>query len=293
MGIYYRLFRSCFLALPVIYHEYLHYGGPEGDASHGIENEAEVLLRELIFARGLIAGAAPDNEEDLAAFDRSVLQAFQREQLEGLLFQVMVPLKDDAAVQRINNTVIATYGEQLSEDQARAKACSNILRENVRIRFFNATQDWCPQVRWPRLDTAETTAATQQYRQIVIRWLTRNNCIGLQQHAAILGDIRNTEWLAAWRNYAGRSASRGYLTVAYKDWLRRAEPTLADSPLAVLDRALREHGLGQQSPEPTPLDPELVEKLAELEKLKTRLDELRRITGGGPPGATGNSGPTT
>jgi hypothetical protein len=205
MGIYYRLFRYPLLVLPVLYHEHLHYGGPHGDPERGIANEAEVLLREVLFARGLIARLAQSvPESDVSAFERKLVNQALSEGLEGLLLQWLCDFDNEGELESINAMILATYGDRLFGAQAEEKIRRYFLEQNVEIQRANDTEAafWCPTIRWPLLEDISSLSA--QYSQILSRrWQCRHH-LSRKERDSILLEPSSRASQIAWEAYCKR-----------------------------------------------------------------------------------------
>jgi hypothetical protein len=208
MGIYYRLLRHPVLALPVIYHEYLHYGGPDGDPSKGIENEAEVLLREILFARQLIAKLAPEDDERIPDFERELVAEIQAVGLDGLGYQLNFDFQDDAVWEAICGEIEETYGQPLNAEEAEAQIGGIAAARDRSIKLENAASEmkrhWHPEIEWPLLGTADTQSLTQQYRRILKTSLTQDHRISVGRRNEILNDSVCLESTQAWDAYRRR-----------------------------------------------------------------------------------------
>jgi len=262
MGIYYRLFQHPFLVLPVIYHEQLHYAGPRAVPGQGLDNEAEVLIREILFARSLIAGFAPSADGDIPAFERSLVKQVCSLQLEYLLAQLLFPVEEASRLDELNRSVEKTYDRRLSTPEAVQKAEESVRRQNFLINISNDEQTWCPEKKWPMLDTGETYDITRRYRQILIQRWTYNNHLSADDHKRIFEDPDCTRWLQNWNEYLKRPGAKTELAIppqAKEDWLSRL--------------------LGFDLPGKDDLDLaenlHLLEKIRELKELEEKLRRLR------------------
>ena len=204
MGIYYRLFRHPALALPVIYHEFLHYGGPDGVPREGISNETEVLLRELIFARGLLARLAPANEEEIPRFEKGIVEAALETSFGSLLFQLAADLRDDGVLASLNAGVLGPYGGGRTREEAERETDGDIERENAMIQFENRVSTWHPEIAWPPLGAIETESVTQAFRQIRVDQRIRRHGVTSEERDQIMACAPSRSWLHAWQGYCQR-----------------------------------------------------------------------------------------
>ena len=214
MGIYYKLFRHPILALPVIYHEFMHYGGPAGDPLQGIANETDVLLRELSFARYLIAWLAPANDDELPTFEESLLSEIKHAEIDSLFWQLSYDFWDDAVLADINTEVIEIYGDQMSENQVEWRWAQQMLVENLGIELQNKLLTWAPEITWPTLGSARTHEATERYREMLRRrWMCWHRINGDERNR-----ILNTEpcvlHTRAWEQYLSRKYAGQHLLPA-------------------------------------------------------------------------------
>lgn len=213
MGIYFRLFEHPILALPVIYHEFLHYGGPAGDPANGIKNETEVLIREMLFARYLIARLAPKKDEDINDFERDLVQSVQAVGMDGLGVQLNYDVEDDNCFNDICNQIEKSYGMPLDDDESRKLIDLLIKRRNNLIYLENQINEmkrsWHPEIEWPLLATKETKLLTEQFRAILQEDLTYDHRIGRTERDKILQDPVCQECIRAWKGYTGRLGALG------------------------------------------------------------------------------------
>lgn len=204
MGIYYQLFRHPILVLPVIYHEYLHYAGVTGNPDDGILNETEVLLRELIFARSLVAQMAPENINDIPHFEQSLIESMQQIEFESLIYQLLCDLEDDHTIAAICQYIIETYGKQLTEQEAGQFAQERIIQENVNIHIENETLTWDKHIVWPEIGSAGTEALAKKYFDILKNHRMVDHTITVKQRDAILHDPICQNALQMWRQYRNK-----------------------------------------------------------------------------------------
>lgn len=203
MGIHYRLFRHPVLAVSVMYHEYLHYGGLTGRPADGIQNEMAVKLRELVFARGLIARLAPRDDTELPAFEKRLADSVLGVGCPELIGEWLDELTDDR-LDRHNNFILEIYGPQLDPEDAAGKAQWAIDECNDHIRVRNLGQTWDPHVEWPLLDKNETRYLTEQFRLIRTRWLCQRNVITSGERDEILRESACRRDSQAWEAYRRR-----------------------------------------------------------------------------------------
>jgi hypothetical protein len=234
MGIAHRLFAHPLLALPVIYHEFMHYGGPKGDPDLGIDNETEVLLREIIFARGLIARMAPSADADIPRYEQEVVQMIKSTEMWGLGTQLRYDLEDDAVVALITEEVLRTYGPQLTDDAAFSEADREIAFDNLTIERANNTDpgrlNWCSEVAWPYLGSAETQVLTTRYRMRLHDSLTTDHRIDISQRDRILTDPVCRQFSAMWEMYINRKDA---LRVFEREWPSNALYVVNNMPYIV------------------------------------------------------------
>jgi hypothetical protein len=257
MGIYYKLFRHPVLALPVIYHEFLHYGGPTGDPKQGIENETEVLLRELIFARNLIAELAPADDRALPTYEESLLQEISQTELESLRWQLTYDFQDDTTLENINREIINLYGDQLSEEEIERLWSERLVGENQSIDVMNAQLTWAPQIKYPKLGTTKTATATKHYRELFKRQRMRSHRVSPPARDRILQNEPCASQTAAWESYLKRPQTRLAQPPALSDNLirliaRRFDFRDAESDLAqlLLEHFLQSYDLGGEKNAP-------------------------------------------
>lgn len=204
MGIYFRLLEHPVLGIPVIYHEYLHYAGAGNVPGEGLANEAEVLVREILFTRVLLARLAPDHPEGAPAFERALVDCATLLGVQPLLSQLLWPVESPEIVEPLNTKVEAIYGRPLQPPEASSHAAAHIQLLNLQIKFANVSQTWCPEVSWPRLGEPGTEDIERRFREIVVRRLTTANRISREDHARILEEGSVAQWQKEWHEYCCR-----------------------------------------------------------------------------------------
>ncbi|HEX8183898.1 MAG TPA: hypothetical protein VF747_04085 [Blastocatellia bacterium] len=215
MGIYYKLFRHPVLVLPIIYHEFLHYGGPAGKPSQSIENETEVLLREIIFARSLIARLAPGNDKQIPEFEESLVREIEQVGLDSLRWQIGYDLSNDMILEQINQQVIALYGNQVSASEVENRLNYHLAVENLGINLMNYELEWEKQITWPNLGAKQTLNLTRRYQEILRRQWSRRHRVDPEERDKILNDRACKSQIAAWKAYTSR---RNALSVLSRPW---------------------------------------------------------------------------
>lgn len=207
MGISYRLFSHPLLVLPVLFHEHLHYGGPAGDPKEGIANEAEVLVREIIFAKGLMARLAEGiADADLPAYELGLVERCLRLGAPALLLEWLCDIESDEEREALNERTLATYGTRLSPQEARQKVGLYFRWRNADTQLLNATDAaiWCPEKQWPYLGRRSTHDLSRAYhRALARRWQTQHS-LSRDDHQRILDEPASCEALAAWQRYCRR-----------------------------------------------------------------------------------------
>lgn len=262
MGLYYRLFQHPVLVLPVLYHEFLHYGGPEGDPKHGIDNETEVLLREVLFARHLLARLAPETDEALLDYEAAMAAAIERTEILGLAQQLFCQFEDDDVLAALDEQIAQIYGEGLDWDAALQEVARKVERWNRNIVLENQTDEqklaWCPQIDWPQLGTPVTRELTAHLRTVLSRALQQNHHLSPARRDEMLGEPVCRRHREDWSAYQKRSG-------AFAEFSRRFEHgdldravlraitqrfELEEAPASLGDvlRLLRELGFGGAPP---------------------------------------------
>jgi hypothetical protein len=204
MGIYYRLFRHPALVLPVIYHEFMHYGGPAGNPRQGIENETEVLLRELIFARFLIARLAPRNDEELPLFEDELIEEIRHSELHSLQWQLGYDFWNNDILAHINEQVINVYGDRLSDDEAERKPLLLIASDNRWIELQNHLETWANHISWPLLGSSQSVEVTKRYKQTLKRQWNRQHRVAPAKRDQVLRQEPCSTQIREWNSYCGR-----------------------------------------------------------------------------------------
>lgn len=208
MGIWSSLFSHPILALPVIYHEFLHFGGPGGDPKQGIENETEVLLREILFARSLIARLAPEDDRDIPAFERNLAGRIRAAGIHGLVHQLRHDLRDDDVLDWILSGIVSAYGAPLTPDEVTKEISRKFMEQNRHVDFVNQVDDerenWCPEVTWPHLLTPRTEGISQRFGGMLKRVLSVDHRIDSHRRDRILAASECVAAQQAWDSYCSR-----------------------------------------------------------------------------------------
>lgn len=202
MGLDYRLFRHPLIVAPVIYHEYLHYAGVNNRPNHGIANEAEVWLREIVFMKNIFVQCAPDNSEMLKQYIGSYLKALYDINATSLLRRLFEDPRGNSGLQSMNETITALYGRQLDETEASVETHQEIGRQNMGIVLNNMVQTWDPEIAYPLLSTPETTQLTETYQTLLIQSRTRRNTLSISEWNSILSEEECKQALAVWDAWA-------------------------------------------------------------------------------------------
>jgi len=246
MGIYYRLFSHPILCLPVLYHEYLHFGGTEGEPSKGIENETNVLFREIIFTRDLIAKLAPNNNESIPEYELELIKAIRETGLWGLLIQMSYDLYDNAVLNSICDQVESAYGKPLGSQKAKQEINNSINFQNREILRMNLTNDmkrnWYPSIEWPEMATPKTKFLTKEFERILFKNFTCDRRINIASHDQILADPYCQKSLENWQGYLKRPNTlqefkKAWMNVSMQQALNyivhRVEPISIDSQVSI------------------------------------------------------------
>lgn len=208
MGLYYRLFNHPMLVLPVIFHEFLHYAGPDALPGEGVANETEVLVRETYFARALMARLAP--QDDVAEFEREVISELEEVGVVDLAERWLANFSSEEEMQSLNDSILQAYGSELSNEEAESRSDRFVLDENIQIQKANQTivQRWCPETPWPLLGEGEGATVGRNYRDILReRWQTPH-WISSDHRDAILDHAVVRQQADAWEDYLQRKNSQ-------------------------------------------------------------------------------------
>jgi hypothetical protein len=211
MGIWSGLFSHPILALPVIYHEFLHFGGPGGDPDRGIENETEVLLREILFARGLIARMAPEGDRDIPLFEQDLVGRIRSARIHGLAHQLRYDLQDDEVLDWILGGIVSAYGAPLTPDEVAREVSREFMKQNRYIDWEHESDDeykqWHPEVTWPHLLTPRTQGLSRRYSEMLKRVLSVDHRIDSSHRDRILAAPECIAAQQAWNSYCQRPSA--------------------------------------------------------------------------------------
>lgn len=208
IGLDYRLLSHPLLAAPVLFHEYLHYGGTSGNEADGIDNELEVLLREIAFAKGLFADLAPSDDDGIADFEAGILAACeQSDDAIGLVFQWLENPFDDTQFALLNQEIPRIYASQ-------ANPSEDVARENDRIQYANRQITWSGWITWPLLDQDESRHLTDEFLSIRQQHAEAKHFLSIDRRDEIRNDPEVAKQLARWEAYVGREGSLANLRKA-------------------------------------------------------------------------------
>jgi hypothetical protein len=212
IGLHYHLLRHPLLALPVLYHEFLHYGGTTGREEDGIANELEVLLREIAFAKALMADLAPDDDEAIPQFENEILDACrQADNAIGLVHQWLEdPFAEEVFV-RLNQEVPFVYRSWANPE-------NDIHLANLDIEAKNLDVTWSAWVWWPLLGQPETRHLTEEYLRLRRRHAELRHDLTLQRCREIQYEPEVAQQLARWKSYTERSHSLEVLGGYRNSW---------------------------------------------------------------------------
>lgn len=247
LGIDAALFRHELLALPVLYHEFLHYGGTTGDPGSGIANEMEVRFREMLFHRALVAELAPADDADLPDYEAALVAASRQADCACVLVDLLYDYGDDAELDQINEAVADTYGRPLPLALAQVEAVARLRRVNEHIYDANDELTWDPLVTWPLLHGDDEL--TQVYADILVRRKQQEHTLSPQRRDRILAEPASRDAVAGWAAYCQRPGALAVLRA-------EAERLRAEMDLAALYRLLvRRFPYLLRGEEPAPTQP--------------------------------------
>jgi hypothetical protein len=148
VGLNIRLFTNPYAAIPTLFHEFCHYMEDP--------NEAGVFLRTYAFSRKFYRKypkADPAGDPAFAA-------------MQSIFGKRIKPAKVDG----LNRLIIRYYGEALSEKAAIQKARQALEYKNLIILMQNSKETWCPEVRYPLLNTEEDRESALTIAEVTIRY---------------------------------------------------------------------------------------------------------------------------
>jgi hypothetical protein len=236
IGIYYRLFEHPALALPVVYHEFLHFGGVGGDMGDAIECEAEVWMREIMFMQFLIARIAPENENEIPAYEKRIADLVERLKLRGIGIQTQYDLSDPAFLPSFCDMIERIYGRPKSEEDALLEVEEQIERANMDIekqnRHSETKRNWHPEIAWPPLGSEQTAGLTEKYRSILTKSKTVCHRMDAERYTEVVEEPESRVYLAEWEKYKNRQSSMKVFDERWGSFNRISPETVA----AVVDR---------------------------------------------------------
>jgi hypothetical protein len=195
----------------VLYHEFLHYGGNQGHPKYGIENETEVLLREVLFARHLLARLAPAADADLPAYEASLAAAIESTELLGLGQQLFVDFEEEDSFAKVNEQIVATYGDGLAQAEAAAAVQEKIDFWNREIERHNRTDPqklaWCPWIEWPRLEDPAMYPLRSRLATVLQHALEQGHRLDPERRDALWAEPPCDRHREAWQAYRRREGA--------------------------------------------------------------------------------------
>lgn len=215
MGIYYRLFEHPVLSLPVIYHEFLHFGGPAGNPSRAISNESEVWMREILFMQHLIASLSPIDGEAIQEYENEIIKMINSLGLPGLGMQIQYDFSNSQFISPFCDMIERIYGTSLTDEEAAQKIEDVVNRENRNIQLTNRTDErklnWHPDIEWPLLNSDQTQGITTQYKAIQKQAMTSYHRLDWNRYKELLNDQACRYHLTKWKEYQNRQlATRAF-----------------------------------------------------------------------------------
>jgi hypothetical protein len=231
MGIYYRLFEHPILALPVIYHEFLHYGGTKGIPSEGIENETEVHIREILFMKFLIAELAPTDYHKIPDYEQSIIDMIEDIELSTLGSQIIANINQDFDFKSMSDYIENIYGKPLEEPEVENAIQSSINLHNFLIGLDNKRNEmknnWFPDIEWPDLTSEENENLLIICKDILYHQYTSNNRVDKEQWNRIFQDEVCQKYLSSWNSYIHMKKSLNKFQEKWDKKYRSAEKTTA------------------------------------------------------------------
>jgi hypothetical protein len=233
IGMVYSLFEHPWQAVPVLFHEYLHFQGKK--------NEAEVWLREHLFLRkmimenegnGTVAGkskAGKSESSGTAARWQQALDMFvpKRDYITAVL--LCENLEDPSVCHALNRVITQNYGHQKNREVAANEAATELQRENTNIFISNLMQTWDRHIPYPTLN--ESPQEEQTMRKILVARKMQRNTLSDDEYRDLVAEPDNAALLNEWK------ASMG---AAPAEWHGRPLPDL--SKLADLHDFFKDFG---------------------------------------------------
>ena len=147
-GLNIRLFTDQYAAIPVMFHEYLHYLGDL--------NEASVHLKTHIFS---------------IKFYKKYRKADPKKDFAFSALKNIFGNKVDPENHFVLNILISKYyGAQMPYEDAVKRAIEEVDNINNYIKINNIQEKWCPEILCPFLDDKEDKKHADMIKEIVIRY---------------------------------------------------------------------------------------------------------------------------
>ncbi|MCK5342779.1 MAG: hypothetical protein KAR20_05215, partial [Candidatus Heimdallarchaeota archaeon] len=225
MGFASLLFNHPLLAIPVLYHEYLHFDGKNqldenknGSEIDGIKNESKVWLLENLFLRFLIAKLAPEDNDSLEQYHRNIQSLFREADMLDTLQLLDMNPAEDSFREYLEKYILKLYGKAKTEEQALNEAVTKIWEHNEFIRVANKEEsDWCPEKTWPilmerkdsglldnRLTERIDSETYNKLHEIVRSRATQINTVTSEEYKDIFQTELVQKQLEAWEGYLKR-----------------------------------------------------------------------------------------
>jgi len=211
MGIFYRLFEHPVLSLPVIYHEFLHFGGTIGRSENAINNESEVWIREIIFMQYIISKLAPKRENVISEYEQEIVNAINRLNLNGIGFQTQYDFSNIDILPFFCDKIERIYGKKTNKEKAIQKADERIERNNRSIQLMNRTHEvklnWYPEIEWPYLNTDQTISLTDNYKSILINSMITDHRLTVNEYTELINEENIQFFITSWNKYKSKSVT--------------------------------------------------------------------------------------
>ncbi|MEM9548612.1 MAG: hypothetical protein AAGA77_21680 [Bacteroidota bacterium] len=197
MGITINAFKSLFVSVPSLWHEYQHYH--EEGIKNGISNEMEVWAREHIFLRELIMEQVNNTPLQLRHEKLKEVLNDLRKYDKGACLLLREDFRDLRTYQLLFNLISTTYGLQLSPNRAKEIANKFIEKEDEITAESNIKNlFWYPDIKWKNL---ASTNYEKEIQDILIQRFTQNNFLNISEWHDIVNEPEIKRTLNNWEAF--------------------------------------------------------------------------------------------
>lgn len=210
MGIYYKMFQHPITAVPVIFHENLHYGGLSGRVDDGMRPEGEVWLREFLFCRYLMSELTA-NVSDVSSYESQLVELCKRIDADSLLIAFslnvdrILKMEKPDALDTFNRSIVSIYGGLKTRDEAKRESGESREKADRDVARLNLILTWCADVKYP---TLKESGIDKRYESILTQHFVVDHRLSTDRLHEILQEDQIRLQQSQWERYQGKTGSR-------------------------------------------------------------------------------------